>query len=134
METKSLTETDKAYIAGFLDGDGTITCTIKGGRWPSLRVLVYNTNRMVLHWMAEHYDGKVREHSGWKSGQKRVYAFVPTVPARAQLLKDILPYLKLKHQQAVISLRMLELNHGRGLPERIELAGRIHQLNRRGIH
>jgi len=132
MGRSRLRETDKAYIAGFLDGEGTITCTVKEGRWPSLRVLIYNTDQRVLQWMLAHYDGSVRPHSGWEDGQKRVYAFAPTVPARMRLLKEILPYLKLKRSQAMIGIRMLELTHGQGLDERRQLAMQLHALNRRG--
>lgn len=134
MGIRRLRPTDKAYIAGFLDGEGTITCTVKEDRWPSLRVLIYNTDRRVLRWMAERYDGIIRPHSGWQEGQKRVYAFVPTVPARRRLLKDVLPYLKVKRLQARIGIRMLELNHGHGLEERRRLASKLHALNRRGSH
>lgn len=104
------TDTDKAYMAGLIDADGHIAMpllnTKNGGKRHTLDVRFTNTDIRVVEQIAAEWGGGVnhrsrQEEKGWK----------PTADARwmtakaAALLRDILPYLRIKRERAEIALR-----------------------------
>lgn len=142
-------ETEKAYMAGFIDGEGclSIVRAQPRGRTRSIghrpMVIVANTNVASFDIFVKYYGSK-RSPSKKKPNHK--IRWVWTCPAGKiyHLLKDVYPYLILKKKQAEIILDFLEsTNNHRGhrwgtlLPEG-ELAKRevfcqqIQELNRKG--
>jgi hypothetical protein len=103
-----LSQTDLAYIAGIVDGEGSIFVAAVG---PARKKTVYPivtvamTHRGVIEWLAntldagtvkKHNHTNVRRHPHLKE-QFRVQVF----GKRAQLLcRAMLPFLKVKHEQA----------------------------------
>lgn len=112
-----LSETDKAWMAGFLDGDGSIYIgrqVRKNRPSPAYRVyvLVSNTNREVIEFFRDAYGGRlynVHERRKDKRGKKWADAWDWNCPqAQAhKILEDVLPYLKLKRPRAEVCLEFL---------------------------
>jgi hypothetical protein len=114
---QQIMEVDKAWIAGFIDGEGCITIArqIRKNRpSPSYRsyITVSNTNRDSLEYLRGHYGGVLYERHEYrkdKRGKNWADAYDWYCPLRSatRLLTDILPYLRVKRQQAMLVLEFL---------------------------
>jgi hypothetical protein len=108
-----LSKEERAYIAGFLDGDGSIHVRLKPNssyryRFQISPALVFyqsekETNYLKwLHkiigkgYLRKRNDGIVELIIGDEKGIR-------------ELIKDLFPYLKLKHKQARLMLEILEM-------------------------
>ena len=103
----SLSEVDKAYIAGIVDGEGGIDVrfTGKGARTPSGRVIVWNTYKPLIDWLTEtigagRSSSRVRANAKVQ-GTKPCYMWeVNSRQNVLALLHQLLPYLKIKKEKA----------------------------------
>ena len=135
----SLSETDKAYLAGLIDADGHIIIkTVRDTAYPGIGV--NQCDFQALEWMADKLKATVSFHTRrkeGKSGYQRKQMIVRLHGTRAQLLcAAILPYLKIKKRQAEIILQFPCDARDKGLSEavnivRFELRSEIHKLNQR---
>jgi hypothetical protein len=103
----NLSDTDAAYIAGLIDGEGCITYREK---YP--KVSIYNTSKELIEWIQKtlglgtiHLDVRRKGKERWKpcytygtSNFHDIYA----------LLSRVLPYLKIKREKAIDVLRLIE--------------------------
>lgn len=91
--TKNLSKTDGAYIAGILDGEGHIK---NNGR----RIEVVNTDKFLIDWLQSKIGGSVYKVKKTKPHYKQAYKlYIPQRRARF-LLKAIFPYLIVKKDSA----------------------------------
>ena len=101
------------YVAGIIDGEGTITISRGSKRKPytywTMLVSVASTDRLTLERLKERYGGTLTNR-GMRVTPHPVQATRPAygwqvsaVKAQACIL-DVLPYLKIKSQQAHIAL------------------------------
>jgi hypothetical protein len=145
-----MTETEKAYIAGLIDGEGNITITKNTpGRGRQckrvqmqLRVCIYNTNEMLIDWCMNTvgYGSKyVRKSKNLK--HKDGITFLTTAQQAKRLLKDVYPYLTIKKPMADLAFQfqdMLSNVYGKcGVPQevinaRLALKESMHLLNKKG--
>lgn len=108
----SLTETEKAYIAGLLDGDGTLYIQSLGRRrnkealYPSIRLLM--THEGVITWLANKLQAHkvhrlpARNPERFINGTRPQYQFSLWGKRAQRLARAILPYLHVKRTQAEI--------------------------------
>lgn len=132
-----------AYIAGFLDADGTITGSMVITNKRSLNrsflsnVQFSNQNLLVLRDIQETLEcGTIRAYTSGYSG-----AFRFEVPRKHQprVLALLIPYLRIKKEQAELVLQALQLkgkSHHYIVPKdvsalRVEIIERVHFLNKR---
>lgn len=107
------TETQKAYMAGMLDGEGHIGISMLPTRNRSrrhwLRVTLTNTNLEVLRELADEWGGKVvRLRQGNAERGWRVAGDISwSTNAARQLLEEVQPYLRIKREQCRIALEFL---------------------------
>lgn len=108
-----LTESQKAYIAGILDGDGCIGATKKPGK-PTLHcsIQVTQTDARLIEWLAAALPGGVvlrNRHTTSQSGRAKPHHSI--FWQKASVVQDILgmvrPYLVLKQAQADLVLSTL---------------------------
>jgi hypothetical protein len=127
---------DLAYLAGVIDGDGTIVIGKTRSRAKSgifyprydLRVAVYNTDERLMLWIEERFGGHVYTVRRNKPLPNRRVAYKWTLGQRqaAILLKQVRPYLVIKAAQSDLALKFQEskmsANAGRkgGVPAEIE--------------
>ena len=102
-----MTETDKAYLAGIVDGEGSIilktqmTKSKNGKRYPcrKLELRVGNTSIELLEWIKQFGGHYYYEKT--KDGQKPRYQWCITTRGAAEILEEILPYLIIKKEKAM---------------------------------
>lgn len=136
--------TDRAYIAGFIDGEGCISISDREGRYFQPRVTITNTDREILEWILSLYPGQnIAEKRRDNSKHKLAYAAVWSGAQAAVLLEDVISFLRMKREQAYLVLELIESQRiegrpGRnGLPDdvirfRRDLCDEAARLNRRG--
>jgi len=109
--------TDKAYIAGLVDGEGCITIAKRkngnkrGKPWyyqPT--IAIGNTDRRLLDFLIPLYGGWITKPKS-KENNKQAYVWFISGKDRKIFLKDIIPYLKAKREQAEILLRFPNYTH-----------------------
>jgi hypothetical protein len=101
-----LCDTDAAYLAGFVDGEGSIMVIPNRNRF-ALRVAIAQSEKgkWILDWVRgiTNIGGVVR-----KPGNKPVhldsYTWVCNSDAACSLLLQLLPHLLLKHEQAELGI------------------------------
>jgi len=102
-----MTETEKAYIAGFVDGEGCIQLQKKKvpGQY-CLRFRITQTDKPILDWIqlcTGH--GTVRRWSLQSERHKERYEWYCGGEKALEILYAIYPYLKLKKLQAEIAFK-----------------------------
>lgn len=143
-------ETQRAYIAGIVDGEGTITIKKRNVKRKSgvfcfytCVVIVVNTDKKMLDFIANLYEGWININRRLKGNQRRSYIWVCGGDNMRKLLKDIFPYLIIKKKQAKIVLQFPIYEHtgwgwkgGRSEAQKKKqdnLWIRMKELNRRGV-
>jgi len=92
-------ETELAYLAGFVDGEGSITIFRSGKRY-HLRFDIFNTNEDVLRWIQVTFGGCVRRvTSRCKETWKPEFMWYVGQQQASDILSACLPYLKVKRLQ-----------------------------------
>ena len=135
----SLDHTQRSYAAGVIDCDGSIYVANCGkSQSPHLRVAVYNTRRGLIDWFADKYGGTVGECK--RGGRSREYSWTLYGRGASTVLMDILPYLVIKREQALLAIEFISTlseDGGTTLPAdvrdlRARLRNRLRELNRKG--
>jgi len=111
-------DTDWAYAAGFVDGEGCIAIArqLVAGRgrfYYSVQVVVSNRDRAVLDWMRDTWGGWVVANSASARGVKARPAWnwrCPTGQSARPFLIGIRPFLRLKIRQCDNALAMTLLS------------------------
>lgn len=140
-----MTAPEAAYIAGIIDGEGTITIVriSKDGFSPvfSVRVTVANTNARLIEWLAARGAAtKMIPKRGGSYPQKRQpYVAIWSTRKAASLLREVSPYLVIKRDQANIALELAASNEDKkdrkvrlspaAIRAKQALKDRIHYLN-----
>lgn len=139
--SENVRETDIAYLAGFIDGEGTITLRrVAKGRYTKAMVSYCNSVKAVIERCARITDSKVAHsrRSISKPGHSDIY--IVNIFRREivlGLLKALMPYLVAKRPQAMAVIEFLELQEYRiaksPLSRReLELERICQSLNRKG--
>ena len=116
MKRNSITEVDYAYLAGIIDGEGSILihkCRQQlnknrgnGKSSPDktprfvVDVKVSMTCRKVMYWLKDNFGGSLHKMKREKH-YKEIYSWQVRANQASKLLKIILPFLKTKQLQAV---------------------------------
>lgn len=100
-----LTEVERAYIAGLIDGEGAIYCAHVRNTWyPTISIFM--TSEGVLRWLAKKTGAQkvhtCRRKDTWryKSVLKTQYLFRMSGKSAQLLCKAILPYMRIKANHA----------------------------------
>ena len=114
---KILTETQKAYIAGFMDGEGTITISKARNKAKTAHIkefnlrpfiILGNSNKEVVEWLCD-TTGLGMIYGGGKPFKKHwsvIWRWQVTSNQARELLNDILPYLIVKKEEAELALSL----------------------------
>lgn len=102
------TETDKAYMAGFVDGEGHIgiglLATRNGGQRHTLTVTITNTNIPMLQALSKTWNGKVLGFRKRREGWAEVADLRWSTNSAVEMLKEIQPFLIGKIENCRIAL------------------------------
>lgn len=136
---------DVAWAAGFFDGEGCVSMAKsarKGQPLPYYRVelIVSNTVKSPLDRLSELFGGRVVVARKAKGNRQTVYQWKTSGTAHtARVLKELLPWLTVKRQQALVALEAASLfgnvRKQQKKPDRPKLEllkQEMHRLNARG--
>lgn len=137
------TETDRAYLAGLLDGEGHIGINNFGGhRVQAIRIAITNTDIETLKELQGVWGGALTTRRvrvpGWKASADLLFAASTAV----EILREVEPYLRIKHDQCQLALRFADTvnpasHRTRRLPEGVKqfretIRQQMLALNKRG--
>ncbi len=112
-----LSETEKAYFAGFFDGDGCVLIhclTPENPRSFVIRVQIAQNDHSILYELKDIFGGGVHGHT------RKAKQWTLSGLAAADFLEQIAPYLRLKRKEAEFSVsfeRGRPRLRGHGVPE-----------------
>jgi hypothetical protein len=138
--------TNLAYLAGLIDGEGTVEARIDSRHetWLSIRISIANSNHTVIDWLKITFGGNVCPRKTYKAHHLPQKAWSVSGLAAIEIAKATLPYAIIKKEQLEV---LVQLERLRGLyqkgfigprvsPEMVQerrpLVDRLIVLNRRG--
>lgn len=132
-------EVEKAYIAGIVDGEGTVTLTRHSKKQtPSPRVAVANNNLKLLEWIKSMAGGVIVSKKKRKPHHSDSYAWYAQQDRAIRFLDEIKEYLIIKRSQADLILEKYKtVTHRAGkytpdmLKRKMRLVAQIRELNQR---
>lgn len=136
-----ITEIDKAYAAGIIDGEGSIMLLERTGAMFG-RISVGMSDPEAVFWLKETFDGSIREKVSKSNKRwKTIYMWDVNNQSTVAFCKQILPYLKTKKKQATLLIafydnKLPKIGTRLSVDEvgrRRELKTEMTQLNLRGV-
>lgn len=99
------------YLAGLLDGEGSIGTTKTGRRRNVIgRVQIANTDTVLLELLRAEFGGSISvRKTGAKPGWKPFASIAWTNRGAQRVLEGTLPYLLVKRSQAELCLRLIKM-------------------------
>ena len=101
------------YLAGLLDADGCIgvnagTDPRNGRRRYTTRVFVSNADKGLMNWLVAEFGGNINiSNQNAPSNHRTMYRWVLHGTRAGPILFQVLPYLRIKAQQAELVLRFI---------------------------
>ena len=115
-------KTELAYYAGIFDGEGCIVIhshqwVTKGGKtrvgfYPE--IILANTNQWLIQQLRFAFGGNVYLRKRGTTRAQAIWVWQTTSKKATQCLESLLPYLKLKKQQALLAVEMEKRRRPRG--------------------
>jgi hypothetical protein len=144
-----MTDTEAAYIAGIVDGEGCITVsrrydpTCKLGFYLRPFITVANTDKEMLSFCRDTTGaGRLIYYVSRQANHRNAWRWNVWTQQAGDVLRVIVPYLITKRRQAELLLELIDLQakkYGRTVvpasekARRVEIESEIKALNRRGI-
>jgi hypothetical protein len=116
------TDSDKAYAAGFIDGEGCITVRVSTSRKPSWNPSMYasltisQVDPRPLQWFQQRWGGALRPLKRRRDGRNDRNAWEWVVVGRQaqQCFEDVRDMLKVKQEACDNAMRLATLRKARG--------------------
>lgn len=111
-----------SYLAGIVDGEGTIAVTKQSERWYQIRLHVKNTSEPLMDYLKANYAGKkIGPYNHKQENGKDVFRWQCDGQEAIKLIEQIEQYLIVKQPQAELALDAwsdtFKINyHNRGMP------------------
>lgn len=88
-------EAAKAYLAGFIDADGSVSLASKGGKdkFRTPCVEIYNTDINILNKIQKGFGGKIRMKKSVKPNHADSYTLVLNAKESLTVIYECLPYM-----------------------------------------
>lgn len=148
------TKLDLIYAAGIFDGEGCVNLA-HNKSWSNIRYenaapritiqcSVVNTYRPLIKWFEKTFGGRLRTNRNIKKlrpEHKMGYVWLKSEQEAAIFLRSVRPFLKVKHKQADLAIRLAErkaANHShrhlskREVQVRFTILRKLRELNHRG--
>jgi len=121
-----ITETEYAYLAGIIDGEGHIQPWVQYaayGNSINVKVNISNKHLGVLEWIAERWGGFVTIHRDSKGHE----CFQLTIASKqlTEMFRGILPYSIIKKTEVAASLRIRELIESNPSRNKVDLKSKL---------
>lgn len=134
-----MTEAEAAYLAGFMDGEGCVSVSKTGSRGYNLRLqLAQNAPCPLFDTLCVIFGGSVRKETSYNG--KLHLKWVVFNRQAEEVLKVVMPYLRLKRTQAELGVAFMGLVGRRGkviseenLAERERIYLTLKDMHRAGV-
>lgn len=104
-----LSDTEAAYAAGILDGEGSIYFSRnRTSRWPSPIVSVASTDRELLEWLRSRLGGSIVQKRTYQPQHAVSYDWKLTDRRALEFLKIVRPFLVIKRKMIRCDLLLAE--------------------------
>jgi hypothetical protein len=114
-------ETNKAYTAGIIDGEGSIslvvntsrkTCSGRPATAPKLVLQVSSTCKDLIEWLVETWEAGsvVTIYRPRRPHHLTAYGWRVRSTTAASILQEVLPYMKIKVPQAQLGIRVAAMS------------------------
>jgi hypothetical protein len=104
-----LSDTEAAYAAGILDGEGSIYFSRnRTSRWPSPIVSVASTDRELLEWLRFRVGGSIVQKRTYQPQHAVSYDWKLTDRRALEFLKIVRPFLAIKRKMIRCDLLLAE--------------------------
>lgn len=132
-----MTKVEAAWLAGFIDGEGTLSARKNNVDYVLGYLNIYNTNVQVIKYITSLIGGHVsrtnRATSRHKEGLKVSLYGRSTLP----VIRAITPFLRIKQQQAQLLVELFTIQSRstkshREIKEQRRIMGHLVKLNRKG--
>ncbi len=105
-QVPELPETFWAYLAGLIDGEGSLNVYRNGPR-----LGIANTHKGVLIWVTDQLQaGRIYTKKMYNPNAKQGYEWQCTAYVIRRILPQVAPYLHIKKDLSLLILKYLELN------------------------
>lgn len=134
MIDPSIEEGDLPYLAGLIDGEGSVGARISKDGNISSALTIVNTDRHVLEWAKKTTGvGSVLTRKRYGDNKKPTFVWTVSLQPGAKVLKQVMPYLKIKKLQAQLfctlaAMGRIPLNKRASIPEFKKRAQNITKL------
>ncbi len=91
---------DIAYLAGIVDGEGSVTLLGEFGRSLTLMLVVGQANYALISWLRDTFGGNISEEKLRGLSRKQFWRWYIRGDCAAAILSQIAPYLKVKAELA----------------------------------
>lgn len=135
------------YLAGIIDGEGTIGIKKSRNIHYSILLSVSNTSKSLIVYLKENFDGSMSgPHSQKKENEKDRFEWQCSGKKAIKLIKRVQPYLIVKHKQAELAIEawndtfIINYNSGTNRIPQYAIYKRekyfldMRKLNKKGIH
>lgn len=135
-----ISKTKWAYVAGILDGEGSISIsattlhTSSGNPYKGydLKVMISNTDMGLMEWLKETFGGNYREgkqNSAIKQNKICYRWTLGSYKLMEKFLLGVLPYMLMKREQANLALQYIRMDGIKNPAKREELHRKCISLN-----
>jgi len=97
--------TELAYLAGLIDGEGSIFVARSGDKLHCLIVAVANTNKLILEYCQNVFQvGHINKNKRRNPQHKDAWVWKTTGNGAKKVLRYVYPFLRIKEPQAKLAL------------------------------
>ncbi len=106
-----VTQTDVAYLAGLIDGEGSIYIyrrkAPKGKFGYILNLAIGMCDSEVIHWIQDTFGGHVQDNI--RTAGRNQFRWTVSSEAVAKILRMVSPFLRVKKRQAALAFKFREI-------------------------
>ena len=99
-----LSKIDIAYMAGIVDGEGSITAYVT--QRTRIRLTVTNTSLELMKWMVSRFGGSFYTKAKKEERNMQAYGWEVACKKAEKALRLLLPFLVIKKRQAELALQI----------------------------
>lgn len=142
VQPLNLSESEKGYLAGIIDGEGTIKVKRALKSWYAPFVSVTNTDQTLMDYLQQllgvkGYGHTYHEHRKIPNHKTKYVYNIASVQGVKQILMQIIPLLIIKKKQAKLVLEFIAIKEEKAdygvLPREKEIFLELKHLNARGL-
>jgi len=142
-----LSETEAAYLAGIIDGEGCVSVGWRLKKYLTPTLQITNTRLELLEWVKARCGGSIYSPAEKRPNRKPSHLWTTAGQKALNVLREVRPYILLKGEQIDLllalprqstkerdSLGRIKAKMGpEELAQNRELVAKMRELNRRGV-